>query len=288
MQSVPNKCQLLACRHLSSSQAPPLLRPALCKEGAEFNFVILTSTNVFPQQPGTIKGDCWGFPGPRARREAPLSPDRRPAQRGENPASPGPGRLTFSSFYIKILCIFHEFLVVGPDELKSERTRGSERSLCPALWLLPPCPPPLGGAGGDMLAGTGRPGGDPGTPRRGDVSSGGRHVARVPRQEPSTHRAAKRRLSAPRVAALTTSGVPLGDSGETPALPACALWRGGAGVPGWWPSLGESVPPGPSDLGGSAAVVTAPTPGRPQGLAQPPPLGGTLAEFSPTSGTQPL
>lgn len=101
-----------------------------------------------------------------------------------------------------------------------------------------------------MLAGTGRPGGDPGTPRRGDVSSGGRHVVRVPRQEPSTHRAAKRRLSAPRVAALTTSGVPLGDSGETPALPACALWRGGAGVPGWWPSLGESMPPGPSDLGG--------------------------------------
>lgn len=176
-------------------------------------------------------------------------------------------------------------------DLMSSSQRELEEASGPSAPRCGSChraPPPLGGAGGDMLAGTGRPGGDPGTPRRGDVSSGGRHVARVPRQEPSTHRAAKRRLSAPRVAALTTSGVPLGDSGETPALPACALWRGGAGVPGWWPSLSESMPPGPSDLGGSAAAVTAPTPGRPQGLAQPPPLGGTLAEFSPTSGTQPL
>lgn len=119
---------------------------------------------------------------------------------------------------------------MSSSQREPEEASGPSAPRCGSCYR---APSPLGGAGGDMLAGTGRTGGDPGTPRRGDVSSGGRHVARVPRQEPSTHRAAKRRLSAPRVAALTTSGVPLGDSGETPCtscLCSVAGRGGGAGL----------------------------------------------------------
>lgn len=78
-----------------------------------------------------------------------------PAQGGEKPSSPGTWPSDIFFLYVKILCIFYEFLVMGLDELKSERTRKSEQSLCPRLRLSPRGPLLLGGTGEDTPAGTG-------------------------------------------------------------------------------------------------------------------------------------
>lgn len=70
-------------------------------------------------------------------------------------------------------------------------------------------------------------------------------------------------LSALRVAALTTSGVPLGDSGETPALPARALRRGGVGCR-LVAQPGQVHASGALGLGVSAAVDTCSCAWRPR------------------------